>query len=200
MTSQHNILVDNGGVACISEYGLEIVLRDEASPKSIPSNARWTAPEVLSTRDRRVPSRDDGKAADVYSFAMVMFEVRLPTFPYPSVYRNVSSLAQILTGTAPFQCDSDEEITDKVSAGLRPERPSNNHLQGMLDKVWEQITGCWNQKPDERPVALKVLRALGEGKHRELAVSAEDSDDGMIMREWDWVEGEPQESTFFCLL
>lgn len=81
-TSQCNILVDNDGVACISEYGLEIVLRDEASSKSIPSNVRWMAPEVLSTRSRHIPSGDGGKAADIYSFAMVMFEVRLP-YSYP---------------------------------------------------------------------------------------------------------------------
>ena len=68
-------MVDTEGVACISEYGLELVLRDEASSKPIPTNVRCTAPEVLGSKSRRVPSGDEGKAADVYSFAMVMFEV-----------------------------------------------------------------------------------------------------------------------------
>ena len=69
--------MDGDGIACISEYGLETVLREEASSKSIPTNVRWIAPEVLGTKDRRVPSGDDGKAADVYSFAMIMFEVSI---------------------------------------------------------------------------------------------------------------------------
>ena len=71
-------MVDTEGVACISEYGLELVLRDEASSTPIPTNVRWTAPEILSTESRRIPSGDGGKAADVYSLAVVMFEVCLP--------------------------------------------------------------------------------------------------------------------------
>ena len=69
--------MDADGVASISEYGLEGVLRDEPFPKSIPTNVRWMAPEVLPTenKDKRVTSVADGKRADVYSFAMVMFEV-----------------------------------------------------------------------------------------------------------------------------
>jgi len=97
---QHNILVDGGGVACISEYGLEIVLRDEPSFKSAPNNARWMAPEVLGTRSRRVPSGDGGKAADVYSFSMVMFEVCLP---YQTLYFDASSLAVDFGGCRPIR-------------------------------------------------------------------------------------------------
>ena len=70
--------MDSGGVACISEYGLEVVLRDEGSSRSIPGNVRWMAPEILGPKGRRIPSKDSGKAADVYSFAIVMFEVCLP--------------------------------------------------------------------------------------------------------------------------
>ena len=67
--------MDNNGVACISEYGLEVILRIGAPSGSIPTNVRWMAPEVLSAEGKRVPSGDDGKAVDVYSFAMIMFEV-----------------------------------------------------------------------------------------------------------------------------
>ena len=76
-TSQRNVLVDDDGVACVSEYGLEFVLREEASSNALPTNVRWTAPEVISavSKNQRL-SANDGKRADVYSFAMVMFEVR----------------------------------------------------------------------------------------------------------------------------
>jgi serine/threonine protein kinase len=46
--------------------------------KSIPANVRWMAPEVLGAKSGHVPSVDCGKAADTYSFAVVMFEVCLP--------------------------------------------------------------------------------------------------------------------------
>lgn len=79
MTPQHNVLVNGDGVACISEYGLEGILRNELSSKTIPTNARSMAPEVLSTenKNKQATSVDDGKRADIYSFAMVMFEVSL---------------------------------------------------------------------------------------------------------------------------
>ena len=69
--------MDGDGVACISEYGLGGALRGE----SIPTNVRWMAPEVLSaeSKNKRATSVDDGKRADVYSFAMVMFEVGQPS-------------------------------------------------------------------------------------------------------------------------
>jgi len=76
-TSQGNILVDSDGVARISEYGLEGVLRDGPFSKSIPTSVRWMAPELLSAenKNKRATSVGDGKRADVYSFSMVMFEV-----------------------------------------------------------------------------------------------------------------------------
>ena len=69
--------MNDDGVACISEYGLEIALCDEVPSKLIPVNVRWMAPEILGTKGRLVPPGDGGKAVDVYSFAMVMFDVRL---------------------------------------------------------------------------------------------------------------------------
>jgi serine/threonine protein kinase len=66
--------MDRNGVACVSEYGLELILREEAPSESFPTNVRWTAPEVISNvnKNKRV---EDGKRADIYSFGMVMFEV-----------------------------------------------------------------------------------------------------------------------------
>ena len=70
--------MDGDGTARISEYGLEIVLRDEAPPRPTPTNPRWMAPEVLGGENWRIPYGDNGKVADVYSFAMVMFGVSIP--------------------------------------------------------------------------------------------------------------------------
>ena len=82
-----------------------------------------------------------------------------------------------------------------MTRGLRPKRPSNLS-QGMSEELWEQIVACWNQEPTERPTAHKLLLALGETEHQELVVPAEDSDDETVMREWDLVEDDLEESTF----
>ena len=188
--------MDGDGVARLSEYGLEAVLRDEAPSKLIPANPQWMAPEILRTKGERVRSGDGGKAADIYSFAMVMFEVCL-LYLYPHIQVCISASnpwPQILTGTNPFPYTTDEEIVDKIVGGLRPERPSDNPPDGMADELWEQITACWNQEPNERPTALEVLRALGSSRNREPPVLMEETDAEM-MRELDRVEGDPEEST-----
>ena len=79
--------MDYNGIACLSEYGLELTPHEEVSSKFL-SNVMWMAPEVISiiNENKRI-TMDDGKRADVYSFAMVMFQVRCPT-----VYRIGSAL------------------------------------------------------------------------------------------------------------
>jgi serine/threonine protein kinase len=75
MPGQSNILVDAAGHAHITDYGLAQVTRKLGSPHSSADGgrahhtARWTAPEVLNDGNY-------GKEADIYSFAMVMVEVR----------------------------------------------------------------------------------------------------------------------------
>ena len=71
---QPNVLVDDTGHARITNFGLATVTGDLSGVQTTPDvpyhNARWTAPEIL---------RDGGprsKQADVFSFAMVMIEVR----------------------------------------------------------------------------------------------------------------------------
>ena len=73
-----------------------------------------------------------------------------------------------MTGTAPFQNKSDEEIAIKVPTGLRPGWPSGNPPQGLTGALWEHINACWNQVPKERPTISKLvetLSILGETYH-----------------------------------
>ena len=68
---QPNILVDNSGNARIADFGLATVTQNQDSVRntSCQHTPRWTAPEV---------SRGGAytKEADIFSFAMVMIEVR----------------------------------------------------------------------------------------------------------------------------
>lgn len=151
--------MDSDGIACISEYGLEITLRGEASTKPIQTNVRCTAPEVLDTDSRWILSVGSGKAADIYSLAMVMFEVSLP-YLRPQTRSTSLTSSQILSGTTPFPKESGDEIVKKVAIGLRPEWPSNHHSRGLVDVLREPIESCWNQEPGGRPSALEVLQTL----------------------------------------
>jgi len=44
--------------------------------------------------------------------------------------------------------------------GCRPEWPSNNPSQGLVDALWDQIEAYWHDDPRQRPAALTVLQFL----------------------------------------
>ena len=74
MFLQPNIFVDDAGRARITDFVLARVIRTVASVRSTSDGyghtARWTAPEILNEEGSH------SKEADVFSFAMVMIEVR----------------------------------------------------------------------------------------------------------------------------
>jgi len=69
---QKNVLVDDSGHARIADFGLATVARNMDSMRTASQCggfSRWTAPEVLNGE---LPSKE----MDIFSFAMVMIEVR----------------------------------------------------------------------------------------------------------------------------
>ena len=70
--------MDSKGVARISEYGLEKMLYEEAFSELSPAKAWWLAPEIVPSKGKiRRYNADSTRAADIYSFGMVMSEVGL---------------------------------------------------------------------------------------------------------------------------
>ena len=71
--TQQNILVDNTGHARIADFGLARITKNPHSALTASHHhghtPRWSAPEVLKEWTYN-------KEADVFSFAMVMYEVR----------------------------------------------------------------------------------------------------------------------------
>ena len=91
---------------------------------------------------------------------------------------------------------------DRVTTGLRPEWPSKKNPQGLTNALWEQIKACWKQEPKGRPTAsdvLETLLALGETYHHEPVVSVGDSADEAMVGDWEHVEDDPEEGTFWGL-
>ena len=76
---QPNILVDDSGCPQITDFGLAMVTQNQDSVRSAQGEhahtARWTAPEILNEQGSY------SKEADVFSFAMVMVEVRRGYIP-----------------------------------------------------------------------------------------------------------------------
>ena len=115
---------------------------------------RWSAPEVLNKGAY-------SKAADVFSFAMLMIEVRrwwsaarqtLILF----IYRRLISI-QVFTGAIPF-CDLRSlDAMVAIGGGKRPTRPAH---PAITEELWELIQHCWNHDPDSRPEAAEAAQIL----------------------------------------
>jgi serine/threonine protein kinase len=72
-----NILVNNSGWACLTDFGLSSIASfscTETSAHGPGGSFRWTAPELLCITESR-PSPPT-KKSDIYAFAMITIEVR----------------------------------------------------------------------------------------------------------------------------
>ena len=88
----------------------------------------WMAPEVFSSQDYSLK-------ADIYSFAMIIYEV--------------------ITGKLPFENVSSYEIPALVCKGQRPVFPEK------LSKGWAKlVASMWVDKPAKRPSMDKVVLSL----------------------------------------
>jgi len=70
--SQPSVFVDDAGHARLTDFGLAVIVLDSGSAGSTREGhaVQWAAPEVL---EKELPV---SKKSDVYSFAMVVTEVR----------------------------------------------------------------------------------------------------------------------------
>ncbi|KAF9643873.1 kinase-like protein [Thelephora ganbajun] len=129
-----NVLVDDSGHARIIDFGEATLVKGEDSVEDDSDRPRhtlrWAAPEVLS-------ERTSSKAADVFSFAMLMIEILTDAIPFS----DRSSLMAVLA----------------ITQGRRPSRPKHPAITGGL---WTLIQRCWNQDPKLRPEAVEVLKDL----------------------------------------
>jgi serine/threonine protein kinase len=100
--------------------------------------AQWRAPEVFEDEQN---TEKYTKAADVYSFAMVFFEV--------------------LTGEIPFAKIRPYQIFLRVRFGDRPTLPPEDSCPGHLSAF---IKECWATQPKDRPKFPEICQMLQECK------------------------------------
>jgi serine/threonine protein kinase len=116
----------------ISDFGLSKVLVGDEFMTGQLGTCHWMAPEVLKSTNYSLK-------ADVYSFAVVMFEV--------------------LTRNTPYRGLKQEEIrTQVVNFGLRP----NVELvsQECPKTLRSLMVLCWSENPDDRPCFEKIADIL----------------------------------------
>lgn len=155
--SQPSILVDNFGRARITDFGLATVTQNRDSVGSGSDDhdptARWIAPEILSGDQGSY-----GKPVDIFSFAMVMIEVRYgwPIACETVVHSRFISM-QVFTGAVPFNDLPAVAATFAIMEGRRPPRPFH---PTFTDELWALTKRCWDGDYHLRPEASEVSKIL----------------------------------------
>ena len=127
-----NLLIDATGRLAVSDFGLaRVSLAAQACLTAETGSYRWMAPEVM----RHEPY---GPSADVYSFAIVAWEM--------------------LTYLVPFQELSPVQAAFAVAdQAHRPKLPAH-----CSTPIAELISACWEQKASKRPTFDCVCILLEE--------------------------------------
>ncbi|KAJ8681433.1 hypothetical protein QAD02_017220, partial [Eretmocerus hayati] len=154
--STSNCLVDSRWVVKLADFGLHEFKRDaEPEPSDASKRSRgllYRAPELLRQR-RSQPTPRELQKADVYSFAIVLYELQGRHGPF--------GLTQLSTS----------DILAKLAAGPQqpaeqPFRPPLDQLENCFDFVRECLLECWLENPEARPdfkVIRNKLRPLRKG-------------------------------------
>lgn len=125
----HNLLVDEFWRVKVCDFGLSTVLEHQSQTMTACGTPCWTAPEVLKHLHYTVK-------ADVYSFAIVMWECVARVDPYMNIppFKVIYAVAR-------------EKMRPKVPPGLPPE-----YVRLMKD--------CWAHHPDARPQFETILERI----------------------------------------
>ncbi|KAJ7866492.1 kinase-like domain-containing protein, partial [Mycena leptocephala] len=134
-----NILIDDGGKACLADFGLALAVESQAlstsSAGSTRGTLRWLAPEILDS-SRKAERQASLTKRDIYAFGCTILEVYLYwKLPFPHL-------------------QDVEVIHNVVTKRERPEIPPNAVAQ--LKDLHPLLKRCWHNNPRQRPNITEI--------------------------------------------
>ncbi|KAJ6489372.1 kinase-like domain-containing protein [Mycena vulgaris] len=155
-----NILVDDNGSACLTDFGLTVLSDATATQTNHGAGSvRWMAPETLNPSACGLTEFARTPASDIYAFACLYTG-------YPPVHDAILHDAPVML---------------QVINGERPSRPPNL----IPDQIWQLTEQCWAHNFDQRPSILSIVLelAMHERLSAEVALNSDstisaDLDDG----------------------
>ena len=125
-----NILLDENDLPRVCDFGL-VGFKIRGTRTGYVGTAQWMAPEILKSS----PFYDE--KVDVYSFAILLWEMLTQRQPYKDMTQ-------------------DQMVLAIIEHGLRPEiKPEYGP-----PKLIELITKCWSEKPSDRPSFPQITNTL----------------------------------------
>ncbi|XP_043720716.1 serine/threonine-protein kinase STY46-like [Telopea speciosissima] len=125
-----NLLMDMNKVVKVADFGVARFQNQEGVMTAETGTYRWMAPEVINHQPY-------DQKADVFSFAIVLWELRTGKVPYDTITPLQAALG--------------------VRQGLRPELPDNTH-----PRLLELMQRCWDAAPSNRPSFSEITVELEE--------------------------------------
>ncbi|XP_022860017.1 serine/threonine-protein kinase STY8-like isoform X1 [Olea europaea var. sylvestris] len=125
-----NLLMDAHSVVKVADFGVARFQNDGGVMTAETGTYRWMAPEVINHEPY-------DQKADVFSFAIVLWE--------------------LLTAKVPYHTMTPIQAALGVRQGLRPELPKNGH-----PKLLDLMQRCWEALPDNRPTFTEIKVELEE--------------------------------------
>jgi len=140
-----NILID--GVrehrAVIADFGLSVMKRESHSHSRIQPRGTYPymAPEMLSGKLT--------EKSDIYSFAIILWEMLFNSEPYPNAQFPIDTILPIVQG------------------GLRPQWDEVVIPHEIPNEIKVLVEQCWDSDPTKRPTAAQVLDSVRELRYNE---------------------------------
>ncbi|XP_057974875.1 serine/threonine-protein kinase STY46-like isoform X2 [Malania oleifera] len=125
-----NLLMDTDNVIKVADFGVARFQNQEGVMTAETGTYRWMAPEVINHRPY-------DQKADVFSFAIVLWELTTAKIPYDAMTPLQAALG--------------------VRQGLRPDLPENAH-----PKLLSLMQRCWEAVPENRPAFSEIIVDLEE--------------------------------------
>ncbi|PRQ24791.1 putative dual-specificity kinase TKL-Pl-4 family [Rosa chinensis] len=123
-----NLLMDTNNVVKVADFGVARFQTQGGVMTAETGTYRWMAPEVINHQPY-------DQKADVFSFAIVLWELVTAKVPYDTMTPLQAALG--------------------VRQGLRPELPTNAH-----PKLLELMQRCWDAVPSNRPAFSDIAVEL----------------------------------------
>ena len=144
--------------AKVGDFGLSRIVPVEM--KGFLETWKWLAPEVIS------PNSYYGSASDVYSFAIICWEIATKCFPFDELYTHPFysySAANLKTRMLNEEKIKEDIIGKNLRPSLEPiqEQPEYSNEENQARRTFIRlISDCWQGNPLQRPTFKDIIDRL----------------------------------------
>ncbi|CAG9839744.1 unnamed protein product [Diabrotica balteata] len=160
-----NILVKRNGECCIADFGLAVKYLSETKEIDVPPNVRsgtrrYMAPELLD-KSMNVHNFEAHKMADMYAFALVMWELGRRCVTGDKL-KGADEYAVPYYDCVPSDPSFEDMLQVVCVKKIRPQIPLRWEGEEVLQTLAKVMQECWHSNPDVRLTALRVKKTLAK--------------------------------------